>query len=88
MHQRKYGYYVLPVLYGSSFVARFEPVLDKTSGALVIKNWWWEEDVKINASMTNALKQTIKDFVDFTGATGLRVEEAILEERKLQWITE
>ena len=39
------GYYVLPILYGDRFVARFEPGRDKKSGALVIKQWWWEPDV-------------------------------------------
>ena len=41
VHERKYGYYVLPVLHGDRFVARFEPGRDKRSGALLIKNWWW-----------------------------------------------
>jgi len=43
--ERRYGYYVLPILYGDRFVARFEPGRDKKSGALVIKQWWWEPDV-------------------------------------------
>jgi uncharacterized protein YcaQ len=36
--ERDYGYYVLPVLHGDRFVARFEPGRDKKSGALIIKN--------------------------------------------------
>ncbi len=38
--KREYGYYVLPILCGGRFIARFEPV---QGGG--IKNWWWEEDV-------------------------------------------
>ncbi|MCK5327839.1 MAG: AlkZ family DNA glycosylase, partial [Candidatus Latescibacteria bacterium] len=38
--ERRYGYYVLPVLHGDRFVARFEPGRDKKNGALIIKKWW------------------------------------------------
>ena len=37
--ERRWGYYVLPVLYGDRFVARFEPGRDKSSEALTIQNW-------------------------------------------------
>lgn len=67
VEQRKYGYYVLPILYGNRFVARFEPVLDKAEEALVIKNWWWESEVKVTAKMKKDLKQCMNDFMKFTG---------------------
>ena len=38
--KREYGYYVLPVLRGGRFIARFEP---EKSGK--VKAWWWEEGV-------------------------------------------
>ena len=44
--ERRYGYYVLPILYGDRFVARFEPGRDKKNGALIIKKWWWESGVE------------------------------------------
>ena len=37
--KRKFGYYVLPVLYNDSFIARFEPVFDKNTSKLNIINW-------------------------------------------------
>jgi uncharacterized protein YcaQ len=40
--ERRYGYYVLPVLYGDRFVARVEPVYDRKTRELTLKNWWWE----------------------------------------------
>jgi len=40
--KRKYGYYVIPVLYGNKFIARFEPEKSKTH--IKIKNWWWEDN--------------------------------------------
>jgi len=41
--KRKYGYYVIPVLYGNRFIARFEP--GKSKSHIQVKNWWWEKDV-------------------------------------------
>jgi uncharacterized protein len=69
--QRKYGYYVLPILYGNCFVARFEPVLDKENNKLVIKNWWWEPGVKVTAKMRKELQLSIQHFMDFTGAQSI-----------------
>ncbi len=69
--ERKYGYYVLPILYGSRFVGRFEPVLDKANNTLVIKNWWWESDVKPTKKLKQELQKCIKNFVDFTEVESL-----------------
>ena len=40
--KRKYGYYVLPVLYRNSLIGRFEPVKHEKGRPLAVKNWWWE----------------------------------------------
>ena len=44
--QRKYGYYVLPVLYGEGFAGRVEAVYDKKAKKLDVKNLWYEPAVK------------------------------------------
>lgn len=41
--KRKYGYYVLPVLYGKSFIGRIEITKDKKARKLEIKNLWFED---------------------------------------------
>jgi uncharacterized protein YcaQ len=69
--QRKYGYYVLPVLYGNEFVARFEPVLDKESSSMIIKNWWWEPHIKVSAIMRKDLESCLRDFMRFTGSDNI-----------------
>lgn len=82
--ERQYGYYVLPVLHRDRFVARFEPVRDKKTGALVIKNWWWEPGVKLTASLQAGLQQGIKRFAQFLGATEITSESV----EKLEWLPE
>ncbi|MBN1647956.1 MAG: AlkZ family DNA glycosylase [Spirochaetales bacterium] len=65
---RKYGYYTLPVLYGDAFIARFEPKMEKKSGVLHIKNWWWEKNISLNNSVENALIDCFDAFRNFCGA--------------------
>jgi uncharacterized protein YcaQ len=66
--ERNYGYYVLPVLYGDRFIARFEPGFDKKTKTLVIKNWWWEAGVKPAKSMQRELAKCFRLFADYLGA--------------------
>jgi uncharacterized protein YcaQ len=84
--QRKYGYYVLPILYGSEFVARFEPVIDKDRETLVIKNWWWESEVKVTAKMRKELLRCIKAFQSFTETKNLCIADNALTVNKLEWL--
>lgn len=42
---RQYGYYVLPILLGDKFIARFEPDRDKTrQDTLQISKIWFESE--------------------------------------------
>jgi uncharacterized protein YcaQ len=63
--KRKYGYYVLPVLYGDRFIARVEPARQKNSGVLTIKNWWWEPGVVPDDAMLAAIRDCFEHFCAF-----------------------
>ncbi|MBI9099035.1 MAG: YcaQ family DNA glycosylase [Spirochaetaceae bacterium] len=63
--ERKYGYYVLPVLYGDRIIARFEPVRNKKGLSLSIKNWWWEKGVKPDDTMKKSIEKAIGDYAQF-----------------------
>jgi len=41
--KRKWGYYVLPILFGDRFVGRIEPRFERASGTLRINALWWED---------------------------------------------
>jgi uncharacterized protein YcaQ len=41
--KRRWGYYVLPVLFGDRLVGRIEPRIDRKADALRILGAWWEE---------------------------------------------
>lgn len=63
--QRKYGFYVLPILYGERFVGRIEAVADKKAGVLTVKNIWFEPDVKQTKKLLTAVEGCIKRFAKF-----------------------
>lgn len=69
--KRKYGYYVLPVLYGNQIVARFEPENHRGNNPLKVKNWWWEEGIEITEEMIDAIEKCFYDFCEYLQADGL-----------------
>ena len=84
--ERVYGYYVLPVLYGDRFVARFQPEQNQEKNALVIKNWWWEPDVTPSEPMRAALRDCFAQFLNYLDLQTLGMEERTAEEADLAWL--
>lgn len=66
--KREYGYYVLPVLYQDSFVARVDMKYHRKTKKLELINWWWEPDTSQTPDMYSAIQQCFKDFISYLGA--------------------
>lgn len=60
--QRKYGYYVLPLLYGENFIGRIELVYDKKAKVLEVKKLWYEPNVKVTKKIESAVATDVKRF--------------------------
>ncbi|HEX3225027.1 MAG TPA: crosslink repair DNA glycosylase YcaQ family protein [Gaiellaceae bacterium] len=41
--KRRWGWYVLPILFGDRFVGRIEPRIDRDGNCVEILNLWWED---------------------------------------------
>lgn len=68
-HKRRWGYYVLPILYGDDLVARLDPKLDRTTMTLEIKGFWHEDDAPVkDVDFANALAKGLIRFGKFLGA--------------------
>jgi uncharacterized protein YcaQ len=84
--ERLYGYYVLPILCGDRFVARFEPERDENDGALIIKNWWWEPGIAHSKAMQHQLLECFERFLSYLGTETLRVDDGIAGQAGLEWL--
>ena len=83
--KRKYGYYVLPVIYGDRFVARFDPSFDKKKRILTINNWWWEESVQLNEEIETALIDCFQAFNQYLNTQEFLISETVSTELSLSW---
>ena len=62
--KRKFGYYVLPMVYGEKMAGRIEAAADRKAETLVIKNIWFEPGIrqtkKLNAAVDAAIRRLAK----------------------------
>src|SRR5204862_6053655 len=71
-HQRKFGYYALPILWGDRLVARFDSKLDRTTNTFVILGLWLEDKaLGKDEAFAEALARGFARFVTFLGASRL-----------------
>lgn len=64
---RKYGYYVLPVLYGEALVGRIELVADKKAKRLRVVHFWPELGAEPDETFRRMLRERIYRFAAFNG---------------------
>lgn len=71
-HQRKFGYYTLPILWGDRLVARFDSKLDRTTNTFVILGLWLEDQaLGKDEAFAEALARGFARFLTFLGASKL-----------------
>ena len=68
--RRRWGYYVLPMLYGDRLVGRIEPRLDRSSPDLRILGVWFEPDFRPmeEPNLVPALAEALRAYRSFVGA--------------------
>ena len=69
--KRRWGYYVLPLLYGDRFVGRIEPRIDRKARALRILGLWWKDGFDpldgANLGFAGAVAEALQAHVAFAG---------------------
>jgi len=87
-NKREFGYYVLPVLYGESFIGRVDPSFESAKRQLVINDWWWEKGVKVDQQMADALRECLKKFLKYLDGDEIKFSQNLLKKGDLDWLQE
>lgn len=66
--KRKYGYYVMPILYGDRLIGRLDPKMDRKTKILHINAVFTEPDVTLTDEMGTAVSETIAQLGTFLNA--------------------
>jgi uncharacterized protein YcaQ len=68
--KRRWGYYVLPILFGDRLVGRIEPRIDRSSRSLRILGLWWEAgfDPLAEPGFVDAFVEALEAHRRFAGA--------------------
>jgi uncharacterized protein YcaQ len=77
--KRRWGYYVLPLLYGDRLVGRVEPRFERRAGTLRIAGLWWEDgfDPLADPRFVGAFVDALEAHRRFGGSTRITYPRAI-----------
>ena len=69
--KRKYGYYVLPVIFGDRFIGRIEPKADRKTKTLTVSNLWLEPGIRQTRLLSGAIDRAVQRFARFNDCVRL-----------------
>ena len=74
--KRRWGYYVLPILFGERFVGRIEPRIDRDAARVEVLDVWWEDGFAPRRAdgFVDAMRDALRAYLRF--ADGDRLEWA------------
>jgi len=66
--KRKYGYYVLPILYGDKLIGRIDPLMDRKKEKLTIKSVHAEPQAPRDKNVSREIGEKVEELSEFLGA--------------------
>jgi uncharacterized protein YcaQ len=83
--KRRWGWYVLPILFGDRFVGRIEPRIDRAGSRVEILDVWWEDgfDPRRTEGFVDAMRDALGAYVRFADAERLEWPSHRGEEKRL-----
>lgn len=87
--KRRWGWYVLPIVFGDRLVGRIEPRIDAAEHAVHILGIWWEEgfDPRREEGFVDAMRDALRRYLHFAKANRLEWPSVQGFERRL-FVTE
>jgi uncharacterized protein len=75
--KRRFGYYVLPILWGDRFIGRIDPKFDRETSTLEIKAVHAEKGAPGDAEVGSLIAERVSELADFVGAKNERYSRKI-----------
>jgi uncharacterized protein YcaQ len=83
--KRRFGWYVLPLLFGDRFVGRIEPRIDRESGRVEMLGVWWEDGFAPRRveGFVDAMRDALRAYLRFAGADRIEWAPHLSAEKRL-----
>jgi uncharacterized protein YcaQ len=83
--KRRWGWYVLPLLFRDRFVGRIEPRIDREAGLVQVLDLWWEDGFSPRRSegFVDAMRDALRAYLRFAGVTRVEWPSHLGAEKRL-----
>jgi uncharacterized protein YcaQ len=83
--RRRWGWYVMPILFRDRLVARIEPRIDRASGTVQVLGLWWEEGFAPRRAdgFVDAMRAALRAYLGFAGVSRLEWAPHLSKEKRL-----
>jgi uncharacterized protein YcaQ len=83
--KRRWGWYVLPIVFGDRFVGRIEPRIDRGAGRVHLLNVWWEDSFAMRRAegFVDAMRDALRAYLRFADASRLEWPPELGAEKRL-----
>jgi uncharacterized protein YcaQ len=83
--KRRWGWYVLPMLFGDRLVGRIEPRIDRAGGRVQVLGLWWENGFapRRTEGFVDAMRDALRAYLRFGFATRIEWAPELAMEKRL-----
>jgi uncharacterized protein len=83
--KRRFGWYVLPILFGDRFVGRIEPRIERDDASVRVLGLWWEDGFvpKRAEGFLDSMSEALRAYLQFAGAERLEWPSHLRTEKRL-----
>jgi uncharacterized protein len=83
--KRRWGWYVLPILFGDRLVGRIEPRIDRAGGRVQVLGLWWEDGFapRRTEGFVDAMRDALRAYLRFGFATRIDWAPELTMEKRL-----
>jgi uncharacterized protein len=84
-HKRRWGYYVLPIVFRDRLVGRIEPRIDRDDARVRVLGLWWEEGFRPGRveGFVDAMRAALGAYLRFAGADRFEWAAHLAEDERL-----